>query len=41
MQFDDKDFHIDASPLDEGGQYYARAKSYQRASVGGDRVEVK
>lgn len=41
MQFDYKDFHIDASPLDEGGHYYARAKIYRRASVGGDTVEVK
>ncbi|MFL9964901.1 hypothetical protein PQR02_28395 [Paraburkholderia sediminicola] len=35
------DFHIDASPLDEGSHYYARTKIYQRASVGGDTVEVK
>ncbi|REG48517.1 hypothetical protein B0G80_4749 [Paraburkholderia sp. BL6669N2] len=41
MQFDYKDFHIDASPLDEGGHYYARAKIYRRASAGVDTVEVK
>jgi hypothetical protein len=41
MRLDYKDFHIDASPLDEGGHYYARAKIYRRASVGGDTAEVK
>ncbi|SIT41376.1 conserved hypothetical protein [Paraburkholderia ribeironis] len=41
MQFDYKHFHIDASPLDEGGRYYARAKIYRRTSAGGDAVEVK
>jgi hypothetical protein len=41
MQFDYKRFHIDALPLDEGGHYYACAKIYQRASAGGDAVEVK
>ncbi|RKT24418.1 hypothetical protein B0G69_0079 [Paraburkholderia sp. RAU2J] len=41
MQFDYKQFHIDASPLDEGGHYYARAKIYRRASVGHEKLEVK
>jgi hypothetical protein len=41
MQFDYKQFHIDASPLDEGGHYYARAKIYRHVSAGGDAVEVK
>jgi hypothetical protein len=41
MKFDYKEFRIDASPLDEGGYYYARAKIYRRASAGGDAVEVK
>jgi len=41
MRFDYKQFHIDASPLDEGGHYYARAKIYRRASVGEHAVEVK
>jgi hypothetical protein len=29
MKFDYKEFHINASPLDEGGRYYARAKIYR------------
>jgi len=41
MKFDYKEFHIDASPLDEGGHYYARAKIYRRAPEGGDAVEEK
>jgi hypothetical protein len=41
MQFEYKGFHIDASPLDEGGRYYARAKIYRHASAGGGDVEVK
>jgi hypothetical protein len=41
MHFDYQQFHIDASPLDEGGHYYGRAKIYRRAPVGGDTVEVK
>jgi hypothetical protein len=41
MRFDYKQFHIDASPLDEGGHYYARAKIYRRASAGEQAVEVK
>jgi len=41
MHFDYQQFHIDALPLDEGGHYYARAKIYRRASVGGNAVEVK
>ena len=40
MQFDYKEFHIDAPPLDEGGRYSARAKICRRASTGGDAVEV-
>jgi hypothetical protein len=32
MQFDYKEFLIDASPPDEGGRYYGRAKIYRRAS---------
>ena len=35
MQFDYREFHINASPLDEGGRYYARAKIYRRASATG------
>ena len=35
MQFDYKEFLIDASPLDEGGRYYGRAKIYRRASAAG------
>lgn len=38
---DYKQFHIDASPLDEGGRYYARAKIHRRALVVGEAVEVK
>jgi len=41
MKFDCKEFGIDASPLDEGGHCYARAKIYRRASAGGEAVEVK
>lgn len=41
MQFGYRAFHIDVSPLDEGGRYYARAKIYRRASAGVDAVEVK
>ena len=41
MQFDYKGFHIDASPPDEGGRYYGRAKIYRRPTAGGDAVEVK
>jgi hypothetical protein len=41
MHFDYQRFPIDASPLDEGGHYYAGAKIYRRTSVGGDAVEVK
>ncbi|MPW23686.1 hypothetical protein GCT13_45070 [Paraburkholderia sp. CNPSo 3157] len=41
MQFDYKEFHINASPLDEGGRYYARAKIYRRDPTGGEAVEVK
>jgi hypothetical protein len=41
MKFDYKEFHIDASTLDEGGHYYARARIYRRAPAGGDAVEVK
>ena len=41
MRFDYKQFHIDASPLDEGGHYYARAKIYRRAPAGEQAVEVK
>ncbi|MFP3645822.1 hypothetical protein [Paraburkholderia sp. SIMBA_054] len=41
MQFDYREFYIDASPRDEGGRYYARAKIYRRALVDGDAVEVK
>jgi hypothetical protein len=36
MKFDYKEFHIDASPLDDGGHYYARAKIHRRAPKGGD-----
>jgi hypothetical protein len=41
MKFDYKEFHIDASPLDDGGHYYARAKIHRRAPKGDDAVEVK
>ena len=41
MHFDYKEFHINASPLDEGDSYYARAKIYRRDPVTGDAVEVK
>ncbi|SIT51578.1 conserved hypothetical protein [Paraburkholderia piptadeniae] len=41
MQFDYRDFHIDASPLDECGRYYARAKIYRRTSATEEAVEVK
>jgi hypothetical protein len=41
MKFDYKEFRIDASPLDEGGHTYARAKIYRRAATGGEAVEVK
>lgn len=41
MKFDYKEFHIDASPLDEGGHYYACAKIYRHAPESGDAVEVK
>ncbi|EIM94464.1 hypothetical protein WQE_44273 [Paraburkholderia hospita] len=36
MQVDYREFHIDASPLNEGGRYYGRAKIYRRALVDGD-----
>ena len=41
MQFDYREYHIDVSPLDEGGRYYARAKIYRRVPAGADAVEVK
>jgi hypothetical protein len=41
MQFDYKGFHIDASVLDEGGHYYARAKIFQPSPKGGEAREVK
>ena len=41
MKFDYKEFHIDASPLDEGGHYYGRAKIYRYTAPGGEAVEVK
>jgi hypothetical protein len=41
MQFDYKQFHIDASPLAESGHFYARVKIFRRDPVGGDAVEVK
>ena len=31
MEFDYKDFHIDVTPLVEGGQYFARAKLLRRS----------
>ncbi|SAK49782.1 hypothetical protein [Caballeronia ptereochthonis] len=41
MKFDYKQFHIDASCLEEGGRYYARAKIFRRSSEGDDDHEVK
>jgi hypothetical protein len=41
MKFDYKQFHIDASPLDEGGHFYARAKIFRRTGQGSVPVEVK
>jgi hypothetical protein len=41
VQFNYKEFHIDASPLDEGGRYYARAKIYRRDPAVSEGVEVK
>jgi hypothetical protein len=41
MYFDYQQFDIDASPLDEGGRFYGRAKIYRRAPVGGVAFEVK
>jgi hypothetical protein len=41
MKFDYKHFSIDASCLEEGGRYYARAKIFQRTSVADDAREVK
>lgn len=40
MKFDYKEFRIDASPLDEGGHCYARAKIYRCASARREAVEV-
>jgi hypothetical protein len=41
MKFDYREFRVNASPLDEGGDCYARAKVYRCASAGGEAVEVK
>jgi hypothetical protein len=41
MQFDYKRFHIDASPLNESGYYYVRAKIYRRDPGGSEAVEAK
>lgn len=41
MWFDYKEFSIDASPLPEGGRYYARAKIFRRALAGGGDREAK
>ncbi|MGU7779918.1 hypothetical protein [Burkholderia sp. PU8-34] len=41
MQFEYKGFHIDATPLDEGGHFYGRAKIYRPAASGATAVEVK
>lgn len=41
MEFDYKQFRIEASCLEEGGHYYARAKIFLSASEGGDAREVK
>lgn len=38
MQFDYKGFHINTSPLDEGGRYYARAKIFRRDPTGGEAI---
>ena len=40
MEFDYKQFHINAAPLAEGGRYYARAKVL-RIAKSGPPVEVK
>ncbi|MDR6407241.1 HlyU family transcriptional regulator [Paraburkholderia sp. 22099] len=41
MEFDYKDFHIDATPLSEGGHYFARAKLLRRSADGTQLVEQK
>ena len=41
MQLDYREFRIDASPLDEGVHYYARAKIYRRDPAGGEAVKMK
>jgi hypothetical protein len=41
MEFDYKDYRIDASPLAEGGRYFARARICTAAAAGARRNEVK
>jgi hypothetical protein len=41
MEFDYNDYHIDASPLAEGGRYFARARISALTDVGATRNEVK
>jgi hypothetical protein len=41
MEFDYKQFHINATPLAEGGHYFARAKISQYDSEGEDPDEVR
>ncbi|CAL8477104.1 hypothetical protein [Caballeronia sp. S22] len=41
MEFDYKQFRIDASCLEEGGRYYARAKIFRRSLEGGNAREAK
>ncbi|MFC0398802.1 hypothetical protein [Paraburkholderia rhizosphaerae] len=40
MEFDYRHYHIDASPLAEGGRYFARARIFTAAGNGA-RDEVK
>ena len=41
MEFDYKQFRIDALCLEEGGRYYARAKIFRRSTEGDNAREVK
>jgi hypothetical protein len=41
MEFDYENYHIDASPLSEGGRYFARARICMVTAPGANRNEVK
>jgi hypothetical protein len=41
MEFEYGDYHVDATPLAEGGRYYARARIYTKGAAGQPRSEKK